>query len=119
MLQSFFWVAAALLAAIGAVHVVCALTAAALEPRERTRSLLVIPLDPRVENVEQVIRHARFVLGQRPSGCRLVLLDLGMEEEAREICRRFCREAPELLLEDEEGFLRLLQSQKGGAAEKK
>lgn len=115
MLQGAFWILAAVLAAVGAVQVVCAVADAMLAPKVRPESLLVVPVDGRVENVEQVVRYAHHTAQRCSSHCRLFLLDLGMEEEAREICRRFLAETPGSLLGTEEDFLRLLQREGEGA----
>lgn len=115
MLQGIFWILAAVLAAVGAVQIVCAIAAAMLEPKIKPESLLVVPVDGRVENVEQVIRYARHTAQRCSSGCRLFLLDLGMEDEAREICRRFLMETPGGMLGTEEDFLGLLQREQKGS----
>lgn len=112
MLQGAFWILAAVLAAVGAVQIICAIAAAMLEPKVKPGSLLVVPVDGRVENVEQVVRYARHTAQRCSSDCRLFLLDLGMEDEAKEICRRFLSETPGSLLGTEEDFLCLLQRER-------
>ncbi|MCI5801447.1 MAG: hypothetical protein MR014_04600 [Oscillospiraceae bacterium] len=115
MLQGFFGILAAVLAAVGVVQVICAAVSAILEPGKKPESLLVVPIDGRVDNVEQLLRYARYTAERGPSGCRLFLLDLGMEPEALEICRRFLRESPGMLLGTEEELLRRLRKRRGAA----
>ncbi|MCL2088821.1 MAG: glycosyltransferase family 2 protein [Oscillospiraceae bacterium] len=61
----------------------------------------VIPLRGRVENVEQMLRDALTQL--RWQGCsstKIIVIDLGIDDETKEICRLFA---------DESGSVKILQ----------
>lgn len=55
--------------------------------------LLLLPLRGRLEDAERLLREAAALLEGRRRG-QLLLLDLGMEPETREVCRMFCRDFP-------------------------
>lgn len=58
----------------------------------------IVPLGGRLENAEQLLRYLALTCGERA----MVLVDMGMDEESRELCRRFCWENNNQFLKPEE-----------------
>ena len=58
----------------------------------------LIPLGGKVENIEQLLQYISLSCGGRVP----VLLDLGLDDESWELCRRFCWQKSVLLLKPQE-----------------
>ena len=87
-----FWVFVCLLASIGAVQALGWIACAIGRPRagaSRSRAYLVIPLAREPGQLEQQLRYELHLMRWSSSvrSGQLILLDTGLGEEAREICR--------------------------------
>ena len=53
------------------------------------RQIILIPIRNTTHDTEMVLREAMKMMNASGAGCRAVICDLGADEEALEICRRF------------------------------
>ncbi len=59
---------------------------------------LTVPLSGHVENMEQLIRYLRILTQWEDGRSEIFLLDIGMDDESREVCSLYCEQNEELHL---------------------
>lgn len=60
-------------------------------PKAPPACIMVVPIKGKLENTEQLLRYVREVAQWSPESQRAVLVDLGLEDESRDICQQLCR----------------------------
>lgn len=63
-----------------------------LRPKKEFLRYEVIPLKGSVQDLEQLLRYVRLSSVRR----EVLVVDVGLEEESRELCRQLCAVRPEL-----------------------
>lgn len=87
MPELIFFTMIAILSIIGITDIIRFLTAKILGGNRKQIVLSVIPCSGHEEDIELVIRSAYTQLGAAGSNSCILLLDCGMDEETRNICR--------------------------------
>lgn len=67
-------------------------------PKLGLRRYTVVPLAGEIENMEQLLRYIRLVANWEDGESLILVLDQGMDDNSRELCRCFCRHYPEVRL---------------------
>ena len=91
------------LSTVGAVELIAWIKYLLLKPESVNKTYLVLPIEGRIENMEQLLRYYRHRLEwDMPSAGidKLVILDNGADESTKEICLRFCDENNEFCVYD-------------------
>lgn len=93
-------VAVSILAGIGLITVIDNVMPMLNRPKDGIFTYLIIPLKNNPLDLEQKLRwgYASILWDRWLKGGRLVLLDLGLGEQGREICEAFCNTREDILL---------------------
>ncbi len=88
----------ALLAAFGAVTLLWLAAGALLQPPAKLPAVLLVPLSGRAEQMEYIVRALKLRCGRGGVGAPIVLVDAGLEPEARRRAQLLAGDHPDVVL---------------------
>lgn len=87
--EGIMLIAVLLLALYGCAELISRMAARILRPAEEFAGIRVIPVGGHRTDMEYIVRSAAAQC--KCAGCRVLLLDTGMDEETRRIAERACK----------------------------
>ncbi|MGN0667398.1 MAG: hypothetical protein ACI4KF_12850 [Huintestinicola sp.] len=59
----------------------------------RPKTVIVVPVSAETSDAELLLREAQKAAGEISGGCRVVICDMGADDDTLEVCRKFAEES--------------------------
>ncbi len=108
------WTIIVLLSSVGLVAVTDWMLPIISEPRGRIRCYSILPIMGHIDCLEELLRwgYNSMRWDRWIKGGRLILVDMGADEESLELCRAFCHRREDIILCNQEELAEILTGDK-------